>query len=181
MTSTEFPWVGSTGLGYEDETGESTHTGFGYGDETGDSTHTGFGYGNEIDGSTHTGFGYGDETGDSTHTGFGYNEKNEESGSIASSITATELPWGGSTEFPEFPWESQYQYKSRVYKIQQHTESLGLLRATALANVWANYHFLGESLLIIRKLAICNCFTFFFEIRIFSFLFIYEVIGLPEN
>ena len=48
-------------------------------------------------------------------------------------------------EFPEFPWESGYQYKCRVYKILQYTPTLGSLSATALANVWANYHFLGNS------------------------------------
>ena len=52
----------------------------------------------------------------------------------------------GSPKYPEFPWESQYHYKCRVFKIQEYNEALGELRATALANVWANYHFLGKKI-----------------------------------
>lgn len=41
------------------------------------------------------------------------------------------------------PWESHYQYLTRQHKIDEHEDELGLARATALANVWTNYHFLG--------------------------------------
>ena len=43
----------------------------------------------------------------------------------------------------EFPWESRFEYKCRADKIAQYTAAMGELRATALANVWANVHFLG--------------------------------------
>ena len=45
----------------------------------------------------------------------------------------------------EFPWESRHQYTCRVNKIREQYVSLGLEKATALANVWCNHHFLGCS------------------------------------
>eukprot|EP00116_Pleurobrachia_bachei_P016756 sb/3477018/ len=42
----------------------------------------------------------------------------------------------------EKPWDSQYQYQCKKKMFESHREELGDERATALANVWANYHFL---------------------------------------
>ena len=44
----------------------------------------------------------------------------------------------------EKPWDSTYQYQCKKKMFDEHKQELGDDRATALANVWANYHFLGE-------------------------------------
>ena len=44
----------------------------------------------------------------------------------------------------EKPWDSQYQYQCKKKMFESHRAELGDERATALANVWANYHFLGK-------------------------------------
>ena len=43
----------------------------------------------------------------------------------------------------EKPWDSTYQYQCKKKMFEKHKEELGESRAVALANVWANYHFLG--------------------------------------
>lgn len=43
------------------------------------------------------------------------------------------------------PWESTYQYQCKKDMIDKHGKHHGEERVVALANVWANYHFLGCS------------------------------------
>ncbi|XP_063678834.1 uncharacterized protein LOC134814626 [Bolinopsis microptera] len=45
----------------------------------------------------------------------------------------------------EKPWDSTYQYQCKKKMFEEHKEELGESRAVALANVWANYHFLNCS------------------------------------
>ena len=57
----------------------------------------------------------------------------------------TPVPVAMAEPLEEFPWESSYQYRCRAGKIREFAPRLGPLKATALANVWANHHFLGQS------------------------------------
>ena len=50
---------------------------------------------------------------------------------------------GMSDDLIEFPWESGFQFRCRVDKIHEHTPVMGRERAETLANVWANFHFIG--------------------------------------
>ena len=43
----------------------------------------------------------------------------------------------------EKPWDSTYQYQCKKKMFDKYKDELGESRAVALANVWANYHFLG--------------------------------------
>ena len=42
------------------------------------------------------------------------------------------------------PWDSTYQYQCKKKMFEKHRAELGDERAVSLANVWANYHFLGR-------------------------------------